>query len=213
MATLRIVKKQYLLASAFYLAIPAVVLLGGLVFNTINPEIAVKTSNYERNYRLLELAKNLSMLSAFLIALALWFLTCFFLVRSKGQSYRWLPLAMLGPFGFIVLTILRDKAPAPCDRYQQYVQRQNFLIRTAYELGFCAAVWVIAYQLIVFKRNLMISLEAAATDMSTTQIINIQNASSGMWAAGEGMEELYLVVIFYLLWPICVNLVARLFKL
>jgi hypothetical protein len=212
MATLQILKKQYLLACAFYLAIPAVVLLGGLVFNTINPEIAVKYPNYERNYRLLELAKNLSMLSAFLIALVLWFLTCFFLLKSKGQSYRWLPWALLGPFGFIALTMLRDKAPASCDRYQRFVQRQNLFVRTAYELGFCAVVWVLAYQAIVFKRDLMISLEAAATGVSTTQIIKIQNASSGMWAAGEGMEELYLVVTVYLLWPIFFNLVVRLNK-
>jgi hypothetical protein len=47
----------------------------------------------------------------------------------------------------------------------------------------------------------------------TAQIISQQNASSGMWAAGEGLEELYLLVFFYLLWPICFNVVGRLPKL
>ena len=54
--------------------------------------------------------------------------------------------------------------------------------------------------------------EAARIIMATAQIIDIQNAASGMWAAGKGMEELYLIVIFYLLWPICFNFVARLAK-
>jgi hypothetical protein len=31
-----------------------------------------------------------------------------------------------------------------------------------------------------------------------------------MWAFREGLEEFYLLVIFYLLWPICFNVVARL---
>jgi hypothetical protein len=63
---------------------------------------------------------------------------------------------------------------------------------------------------VVLKHTLLIMYEAAATGTSAAQIIAQQNASSGMWAFGEGLEELYLVVIFYLLWPICFNIVARL---
>jgi hypothetical protein len=59
----------------------------------------------------------------------------------------------------------------------------------------------------------MIMYEAAATGMSTAQIIDQQNASSGMWAFSEGNEVLYLVVLFYLLWPICFNVVGHLPKL
>jgi hypothetical protein len=65
----------------------------------------------------------------------------------------------------------------------------------------------------VFKRDLMIMYEAAATGMSTAQIIDQQNASSGMWAFSEGNEVLYLVVLFYLLWPISFNAVGHLLKL
>jgi hypothetical protein len=35
-------------------------------------------------------------------------------------------------------------------------------------------------------------------------------ASSGMWAFGESLEVLFLVVLFYLLWPISFNVLGRL---
>ena len=65
----------------------------------------------------------------------------------------------------------------------------------------------------VLKRDLMIMHEAAATGVSVAQIIDQQNASSGMWAFSEGNEVLYLVVLFYLLWPICFSAVCRMPKL
>ena len=74
-------------------------------------------------------------------------------------------------------------------------------------------VWVGAYQTMVLKRDLMIMYEAATTGTSTAQIINQQNASSGMWAFSEGLEVCYLVVLFYLLWPILFNAVGHLPKL
>jgi hypothetical protein len=175
--------------------------------------MAAGHANYERNYRLLELAKSLSLLTTWLMSMVLWLLTGFFLLRSKKQSYRWLPLAMLGPFGFVVLTLLRDNAPASWDLYQQFIRRLNLVLRVAFELSFFAAVWVISYQTIVLKRNLLIRYQAASTGTSVAQIISQQNASSGMWAFSEGLEELYLVVFFYLLWPICFNVVGHLPKL
>jgi VIT1/CCC1 family predicted Fe2+/Mn2+ transporter len=48
----------------------------------------------------------------------------------------------------------------------------------------------------------MIIYEAATTGTSTAQIIDQRNASSGMWAFSEGLEVLFLVILFYLLWPI-----------
>jgi len=117
------------------------------------------------------------------------------------------------PFGFIVLTLLRDNAPAPRDLYQQFVRRLNLVLRVAYELSFFAVMWVITYQAIVLKRDFMIKYEAASTGTSVAQIISQQNASGGMWAFGEGMEQLYLVVFFYLLWPTCFNVLGHLPKL
>ena len=50
----------------------------------INPEIAAGFPNYERNYRLLSLAKTLSMLAVLLVIIGLWILTCFF--SGQGQE-------------------------------------------------------------------------------------------------------------------------------
>ena len=206
-------KKNYVLAIVSFLLIPAVVVLAAMLFNSINPEIAAGHPNYERNYRLLNLAKNRVMLAAFLVSVALWFLTCLFLVKSKKQSYGWLLLAMLGPFGFIGLNMLGDNAPAPGDLYQQFVGKLKIYLRITYELCIFVVVWVAAYQTMVLKRDLMIMYEAATTGTSTAQIINQQNASSGMWAFSESLEVLYLVILFYLLWPICFNVVGNFPKL
>ena len=64
--------------------IPAVTVLAGMLINSINPEIAAGHANYERNYRLLRLAMNISMLAVLLVIIGLWFLTCFFLVKSSN---------------------------------------------------------------------------------------------------------------------------------
>jgi hypothetical protein len=78
-------KKHYVLGVVSFLLIPAVVLLGATLANSINPEMAAGHANYERNYRLLELAKSLSLLTTWLMSMALWFLTGFFLLKSKKQ--------------------------------------------------------------------------------------------------------------------------------
>jgi hypothetical protein len=206
-------KKDYGLAVVSFLLIPAVVVAGGMLIISINPEIAAGYPNYTRNFWLLDLTKKFFMLAVFLASVGLWFLTCFFLVKSKQQSYVWLVLAMLGPFGFIILTMLRDKTPAFGDLHQQFVGRLKLYLRVAYELCFFMLVWVVAYQSMVLKRNLSILYEAVATGMSMTQIIDQRDASGGMWAFSEGNEVLYLVVLFYLLWPICFNVVGHLPKL
>ena len=206
-------KRPYVLAIVSFLMIPAVTVLGGMAINFINPEIAAGHANYERNFWLLSLAKNLSMLAGLMVIMALWFLTGFFLVKSKKRSYGWLSLAMLGPLGLIILTMLTDTAPAPGDLYQRFVGKLKIYLRVGYELGFFVVVWVGAYQTMVLKRNLMILYEAATTGISIEQIIDRQNASSGMWAFSEGLEVLFLVGLFYLLWPVCFNVVGRLPRL
>jgi hypothetical protein len=206
-------KKHYILAVVSFLLIPAVTVLGGMLFGFINPEIAARHSNYERNYRLLELAKNLTLLAALLVNIGLWLLTCSFLIKSKKRSSGWLFLALLGPFGLIVLTMLSDTAPTPGDLYQQFVGKMRVYLRVAYELCLFVVVWVVAFQAMVLKRDLMIMYQAAATGTTRAQIINEQNASSGMWAFSEGLEVLYLVVLFYLLWPICFRAAGQLPKL
>ena len=206
-------KRPYVLAIVSFLMIPGVTLLGGMAINFINPEIAAGHANYERNFWLLSLAKNLSMLAGLMVIMALWFLTGFFLVKSKKRSYGWLSLAMLGPLGLIILTMLTDTAPAPGDLYQRLVGKLNICLRVAYELILFLVVWVGAFQIMVSKRDLMIMYEAATTGISPAQIIDRQNASSGMYAFSEGLEILFLVALFYLLWPICFNVLGRLPRL
>lgn len=205
-------KRPYVLAIVSFLTIPAVFVPAMMLVNFIDPEIALGTSNYERNFRLLSLVKQLSMLAVSLVAMALWFLSCLFLIKSKNRSYGWLPLAMLGPFGLIILTMLSDTAPAPGDLYQQFVGKLKIYLRIAYELIFFVVVWVGAFQAMVLKRDLMILYESATTGVSTAQIIDLQNASSGMYAFSEGLEVFFLVALFYLLWPLCFNMAGRLLR-
>jgi len=205
-------KKHYALAIVSFLLLPAVFTLGAMLFLSINPEIAAGHPNYVRNYRILAQAKTLVLWSSELASIGLWFLTCLFLIKSKKQSYVWSCLAILGPFGFIILSMLRDEAPAPGDLYQQYIGRQKLYLRLAQELCFFVIVWIVAYQAVAFKRDLMIMHQAAVTGLSTAQILEQQNASGGMWAFAEGNEIFYLVVLIYLLWPIVFNAAGHLLK-
>jgi len=45
--------------------------------------------------------------------------------------------------------------------------------------------------------------------MSAAQIMDLQNASSGMWAFAEGNEVIFLVALLYLLRPLAFNLFNR----
>ena len=204
-------KRPYILAIVSFLAIPVIFVPAMMLTTFIDPEIALRTSNYERNFQLVNLVKQLCMAAVSLVAMGLWFLACFFLIQSKKQSYLWLPLAALGPFGLMILSMLRDNAPEPEDCYQQFLGKLKIYFRVGYELIFFVVAWVAAFQVMILKRDLMIMYEAASTGASTAQIIDRQNASSGMYAFSEGLEVLFLVSFFYLLWPLCFNLAGRFF--
>jgi len=206
-------RKYYFYSMITFLLIPAALLSGGRIYNFINPEIAVHTGNYALYYRLLDLVRYAAMMGMLLGSIGLWILTCFFLLKSKHQSNWWLLLAVFGPCGFIVMTILKDNTDELSDLYRRFVRRINILLRIVYELCAVYVIWNLSYQLVVLKRNIMIRHDAAATGVSMAQIINQQNASGGMWAFSEGMETMYLVVLIYLLLPICFNLAGQLYKL
>jgi hypothetical protein len=201
-------KKQSLVALGLLLLIPVVLMLGGLLSNLINPEIAAGHANYTRNYQLLNTLKILTFLASAACAAVLWMLACFVVIRSKKRSYLWLLLTVLGPFGFAVLAMLSDRAPLETDRYARFVRDLNGYVRVAYEVGSFVLVWVIAYEAMVVQRNLMIRYEAAATGVSIAQIIDQQNASGGMWAFAEGNEVMFLVAVLYLLRPMIFSLVC-----
>jgi hypothetical protein len=195
-------KKQTVVALVLLLLIPMVTMLGGLLFSLINPEIAAGHSNYVRNYHFLSLVKNMSLLASGAVVAILWLLLCFLVIRSKERSSLWLFFAALGPFGFAILAMLNDRAPGETNRHARFVRNLNKFVRVGYEVCSFVIIWLLAYQAMVLKRNLMIMFESATTGVSTAQIIDRQNASSGMWAFGEGIEVMYMVVLLYLIWPI-----------
>ena len=202
------IKKQLFIALLLLLLIPAVTVGAGVLFSLINPEIAAGHPNYSRNWHLLYSLKMGVMYTSFLTILALYLLGCFLVIRSKHQSRAWLLLALLGPLGFAVLSVLNDRAPSQADRYSRFVRDLNMWIRVGYELCSFVVIWELAEQIMILKRNLMIWHESVTTGMSTAQIIAIQDASSGMWAFGEGLEVMFFVILLYLLRPILFNLIA-----
>lgn len=203
------IKKQSVLPVVLLLLMPVVFALEGFLSSCINPEIAAGHPNYARNYHLLSLLRNSLFIASLAGVVVLWILVCFLVIRSRKRSLLWLLLAAFGPFGFAVLASLNDREPAATDRYDRFVRSMNGFVRVAYELCTFAAFWVLAYQAMVLKRNLMIAYQAATTGMSARQIIDIQNASSGMWAFSEGNEVMYFVILFYLLRPILVSFVGQ----
>jgi hypothetical protein len=204
------IKKQSVFALVLLLLVPVASMLGGMLFDLINPEIAAGHPNYARNYHLLSLLKILVWLACGAVAALLWLLACFLVIRSKQRPTLWLLLAAFGPFGFAVLAMLNDRAPAEGDRYAQFVRNLNKFVRAGYELCAFVVLWMLAYEAMVLLRNLIILGQSVTTGMSTAQIIQDQNASSGMWAFAEGTEVMYIVVLLYLLWPMVFNVVGRL---
>ena len=202
-------KKQTVVALALLLLIPMVWMLGGLLLSLINPEIAAGHPNYGRNYHFLSLVKSLTVWASGAVVAILWLLVCLLVIRSKERSSLWLFFAALGPFGFAILAMLNDRAPAETDRHARFVRNLNRFVRVGYEVCAFLIISLLAYQAVVLKRNLMIMYQSATAGISTAQIIDQQNASSGMWAFAEGNEVMYMVVLFYLLWPIVFNIVGR----
>jgi hypothetical protein len=201
-------KKQSVMALVLLLLIPLFLMLGGMLFSLINPEIAAGHPNYANNFHRLTLLKITVLWASVAAAAVLWVLACLLVIRSKQRSHLWLLLAALGPLGFAGLAILNDRASGETDRYARFVRDMHWLVRGIYELALFLVVWELAYQAMVLKRTLMIRYEAATTGVSTAQIMNVQNASAGMWAFGEGMEVMYLAALLYLLWPTIFRVVA-----
>ena len=108
-----------------------------------------------------------------------------------------------------MIATLKDRDDLVTDRYARFVRNMNWLVRAGYELSSFVMVWVLAYQAMVVMRILIIWYEAVTTGVSTPQIIDLQNASSGMWAFAEANEVMYLVVLLYLLRPVIFRIAAQ----
>jgi len=206
------IKKNYILTIVSLLAIPVVTVVGATMALLIDPEIAVHYANYERNFRILNQLKLGIMLAAFAVDIGLWILACFFLLKSKKQSYWWLPLSVLGPFGLIALTIVRDNDPLSEDLYQRFIRSMKSVWRVTYEVGLFVLVWFAAFLSVALLGEIRIIAESAFTGTPRSQIVAVQLASSGMWAFTEGLETLGLVVLFYLTFPLLFNVAGRLFS-
>ena len=203
------IKKQWVAAVVLLLLIPLVWVLGGVLFSLINPEIAAGHPNYVRNYALLDLLKRLCIWVPAGIAALLWPGACLMVIRAKRRSALWLVLAALGPFGFAVLAMLNDGAAAEPGRYTRFVRSMNWFVRACYEACTFVIVWVLAYEAVALWRTMSIWYEAATTGVPVAQIVSIRDASGGMWAFTEGLEEMFLVVFLYLLRPIVFALVGH----
>src|SRR5262245_46398870 len=116
-------KRHYVMALACYLAIPVVVFAGVALSRLIDPEMARATANYERNYRLLQLAATGARMAGAGLVLVLWLSTCYLVLKSRQRSVLWLALAAAGPFGFMFIAMLADRSPAPGDLHQQFIRK------------------------------------------------------------------------------------------
>jgi len=205
----REVKRHYILAIVCYLLIPVAVVAGAAAHQLIAPEMARFHADYTRRYQLLDRTRTGLLMASWALACALWVACCSLVLESRQRSRRWLSLAAAGPFGFSVIAALEDRAPAPRDLYQRFITSLKTYWRVPLELTVFVLIWVVSYNAIVIKRDVLIQYETYRTGTPVATIIDLQNQSSGMWAAGEGMEQFYLVPLMYLLWPIVFNVVGR----
>ena len=204
-------KRLYVLALVCYVSIPAVVFGGAVAFRLIDPELARGRATYVRDFQWLTLVRVGALWAAAGLAGLLWAACCCLVLKSRHRSLRWLSLAAAGPFGFSVIAALEDRSPAPGDLYQRVIRNLKTYWRVPLELAVFVGVWVLAYEAVVLKREVMIRLESFTTGTPVGTIIAQQNASSGMWAAGEGLEQMYLVPLLYLVWPLVFTAAGQVF--
>jgi hypothetical protein len=203
-------KRRYVLALALYLLIPVVLIAGMRLSFLIDPEWARGHADYTRGYRMLEMAQHGVQMAVLGLVLGLWSAVCYLVLRSRQRSLLWLPLAAAGPFGFIAIALLQDRAPAPEDLYQLFIRKLKMVWRVPLEIAVCVAAWVAAFLSMLLKRDLMIRYESFSTGTPVEAIVARQLESSGMYAFSEGLTVMYFVVLLYLLLPIIVNLAGRL---
>lgn len=203
-------KRTHLFALLCYLLIPVAMIGGVAVAHQVDPEAAAGTSNYVLYFHVLTLVKNALLLATMGACALLGLLCVYFLWRSTQRAGGWLALAALGPFGIVGLAMLGERAPSEENLYGRFVQRLHWALRVVYEGTLFVAAWTVAYQAMVAKRDVMIQVQAWRRGVPVQDIIDEQNASSGMWAFGEGLEVMFLVPLLYLLLPVVFNAIGRL---
>ncbi|HEU5182159.1 MAG TPA: hypothetical protein VFW45_15350 [Candidatus Polarisedimenticolia bacterium] len=204
-------RRSYLAAIISCLLIPVATIVGAAAAHLVDPEMANGTTNYTRNYLLLDWTQKGVLMGTAGLSLVLWIACCCFVLRARKRSLGWILLAAAGPFGLVVIASLKDRSPEPRDLYQRFLSNLAIGWRILFELAVFVLVWVLSYEAVVLERNILIQIESSTTGTPVATIIDRQNASSGMYAAGEGMEALFLVAMLYLLRPLLFNLAGGLF--
>ena len=202
------IKKQTGLALFLFLLIPLVTILGGIAFSLINPEWGAGHPGYVVTLRLLTMLKVGFLFGSMACVVFLWLLVCYLVVRYKKRSYLWLFFAALGPLGFAVLASLNSRSAGDADSYSRFLRRMNMYGRAAYEVLSFVIIWELAWHAMLLKSMLEVRYESYTTGASVAQIMAVRDASSGMWAFGEGMEVMYLAVLLYLLRPFVFRIIA-----
>src|SRR5438045_8830358 len=103
--------KQWVVAIVLLLLIPAVLMLGGMIFNLINPEIAAGHPNYERNFHLLSLLKRMTLWVSITVVAVLLMLVFSLVIRATNRSIVWLFHASLLTYWIAILVSLMNDAP------------------------------------------------------------------------------------------------------
>ena len=108
-----------------------------------------------------------------------------------------------------MLAKLSDRVTTETDRSSSFVSNMRWFVPASYELCTFVIFWELAYQAMLLKSNIMIRFEAARTGMTVAKVIDVHNASGGMWAFSEGLEVMFFVALLYLLRPVVFNLAGR----
>jgi hypothetical protein len=207
------IRKYSCLSILALLLIPVVVILTARLFEAIDPELTLGHADFARNYALLEHARRVVLWAGPVLAGVLWLLACAWLLRAKSRHKVWLLLAMLGAPGFAVLSVLSDLSPpAPNDAYRRLLARLPPLLRVLYEVVRFAALGFVTMQLIEWWNDYTALLEATRRGVALVVVLAERDASSGMWAFGDGMRAAFLFVLIYALWPASYNAVAGLIR-
>jgi hypothetical protein len=193
-----------------FLLIPVVFQAGVALFGAINPEWAAGHANYARNWQLIDLARKAIWFGSLAVCAMLWLATCWFLIRAKQRSVRWLAVALLGPLGLAILAALRDRRTDDQGTYDRFVGGLKWVPHLLYEVVSFVVLLVLAFYAVDLLREILIAIQVARTGLSHEQIVAIQDQDGGMYAFAEGLEALFFLVLFYLLRPILVNLYGTL---
>ena len=134
-------------------------------------------------------------------------------VIACGVVFRLIgPAAFMGMAGVVLILLAACCYFAIKSRVRRFPARIKVWWRLPLEVAAFIGIWSVAYDVVVFKRDVMIALESARTGVPVSTIVERQNESSGMWAFSEGLEQLYLIGLVYLLWPLVFNATAGLLR-